>query len=191
MRSGGALKGDSEKRRKTDLGAPCHDAGVHAVLHTTPEKCGELSWNWGKGAMRCAIFDLRRPPASSASRSRPRPTDPATTAALLALIWQRSQENMCCFTDICRMLLPISKPHHPHFPAPRLCLHRLWQTAPSEHQCCCCSPLACSRSNRVLDSPLRAASSLITVGGSCRWSPASTARRPLSSAAQQAGSSAC
>jgi len=37
----------------------------------------------------------------------------------------------------------------------------------------------------------RAAASLMTVGGSCRWSPASTARGAFSSAPHVAASSAC
>mmetsp|Transcript_584 Transcript_584/g.1576 ORF Transcript_584/g.1576 Transcript_584/m.1576 type:complete len:274 (+) Transcript_584:530-1351(+) len=49
----------------------------------------------------------------------------------------------------------------------------------------------CSRSNSVRPSPCAAAASLTMVGGSCRWSPASTALGALSRPAQHAASSAC
>mmetsp|Transcript_4670 Transcript_4670/g.13742 ORF Transcript_4670/g.13742 Transcript_4670/m.13742 type:complete len:425 (+) Transcript_4670:567-1841(+) len=57
------------------------------------------------------------------------------------------------------------------------------------------SPAPCgprrSRSKSVTPKPLLPASSDLTTGGSCWWSPARTARRPRSNATQQDASSAC
>eukprot|EP00967_Tisochrysis_lutea_P130073 scaffold224483_cov26-Tisochrysis_lutea.AAC.2 len=52
----------------------------------------------------------------------------------------------------------------------------------------CCSS---SLSNKVIPSPFAAASALLTTGGSCRWSPARTARRPRSNGTQHDASRAC